>query len=236
MPFSTEEFDDFDRQKLAIIVEISENVGFEQLGAGDGGVGFSHASRETTPSTAHGKRRVLLQCPAVIGNGFWFGTVDGVDFQLPNPDKIISRKHFRVSVNEHRTWMIKDRSKHGTYVDRGHRIYHTQRALNPDGPNLITLRSINFLIHVCDLDKCTLLPCAKPFKSWGLREPDLDSGASQTQTWTETQTLVGTENTSRRAVLKAPAPLELSSTYHVRKILVHSETKPIKRLVEISSG
>lgn len=95
-----------------------------------------------------------LEAPLFPKQGFRFGTRKNVDFRLPTSKGYtsLSGLHFRIIVNEHRSWMLIDHSKNGTVVNKETLPLHrtnvaSQIALHPERANYIELGGLAFNIY-----------------------------------------------------------------------------------------
>ena len=141
---------------LNIIVESSGSTAIvlRQLGnqkcyANDKSAAISgHSSRTST--SLYSQESCLFQLARQTGNdGLRFGSGKNAVFKLPKnyPHYVfISRRHFRVFVNQHNSWMLEDTSKNNTLVN-GKKINRTQIALYPEKRNIVFLDSLEFFLH-----------------------------------------------------------------------------------------
>jgi len=82
-----------------------------------------------------------------------FGTASNSDIVLPK-EKQVSRKHFTIYLGQHGTWMIRNLSQFGMWVNgellgirQGPGEFYTQAALIPDEPNEIRAGSFECTVH-----------------------------------------------------------------------------------------
>lgn len=226
----------FRKGKVAIIIESSGPTAIvlrklgnqEWYGNDEPAATSGHSSRATTPLYAQESR--LFPLARQTGcDELRFGAGENVAFKLPRESPhyaFISRRHFRVFVNQHDSWMLEDTSKNGMLVN-GERINRQHIALHPEKRNSVSLGLLEFFLHTrssLDIDlhhNADVISETFEFEDLELQ--------TRTQTHTQTQTITLTSPESR-------TPANLPDKYHVLTTSVPSVVQSFKRLVEKNSG
>ena len=160
-------------------------------------------------------------------NAIRFGHADNADFRLPSNSKQfrgISRRHFRVFVNEYRSWMLLDTSKNGTVVNE-QRILRQQIALHPTQPNVVKIGALHFAIFTVgrtDLD------------AWEtLREWSSPHNADHHDIDTQSSTVTISDAKRSPAITQVPR-----DNYHVLDSSIPSscDTSKIRLIIHKSTG
>lgn len=222
----------FDQEKVVIVVEslgpkseaLKNLDNHEVFVAGDSVATPKRTSRDSTPLHLHDHRffSITLQ-PLAIS----FGSGEGVAFRLPQNPSIyssISRRHFRVFVNQNSSWMLEDISRNGTLVN-DEMVHHRQVALHPEEPNPISLGSLEFILHIRTSVDNISATNEKVSETLNVDELEL-----QTQTQTQTQSC------DTLAPPKPKIPTSLLHNYHTLSKPLRSNALNVKRLIEKSSG
>ncbi len=218
--------------EVAIIIESSEptatvlrQLGNQEWFANDEPAAISsYSSRESTPLLAQGSRFFSL-ARQTSKDGLRFGSDEDVAFKFPRESPhytFISRRHFRVFVNQHNSWMLEDTSKNGMRVN-DEKIHRTQIALHPEKRNFVSLGSLELFLHICSSVDIKLEHNAD-------ETLDLEDLELQTQTQTQTQICSALRSPESRT------PAMLPDKYHILTASIPSVVQSVKRVVEKSSG